>query len=171
MPVSGTRSLRAAIQQLGQPMKRNLRPWTKDELALLGTLPGAEVADLTGRTFGTVWQERRALGIDQLTLRFRRWTSAEDRLVGTAPDADIATNLPARKAPSEADAPFSSASRPDKLNATASPKIDADLTLSIRRNSLPSNPLRVRLRENFDTLSVYRGSLREQIAHARTARL
>src|SRR2546429_211998 len=32
---------------------------------------------------------------------------------------------------------------------------DRRLTLSIPRNSLPPNPLRVRLRENFDTLSVY----------------
>ena len=49
-------------------MKRNLRPWTKDELALLGALPDAEVAELTGRTFGTVWQKRRTVGIDQPAL-------------------------------------------------------------------------------------------------------
>ena len=65
-------------------MKRNRRPWTKDELALLGKLPDAEVAELTGRTFGTVWQKRRALGIDQPALRFRKWTPAEDKLVGAA---------------------------------------------------------------------------------------
>src|SRR5260221_9708674 len=74
-------------------MKRNPRPWKKDELALLGTRPDAEVADLTGRTFGTVWQKRRALGIDQTALQFRKWTPAEDRLVGTALDADIAHQL------------------------------------------------------------------------------
>src|SRR5438552_19137155 len=74
-------------------MKRNRRPWTKDELALLGKLSDAEVAELTGRTFGTVWQKRRALGIDQPALRFRKWTPAEDKLVGTAPDADIAHQL------------------------------------------------------------------------------
>src|SRR2546422_976993 len=74
-------------------MKRNPRPWTKDELALLGKLPDAEVADLTDRTFGTVWQKRRALGIDQPALRFRKWTPAEDKLIGTASDADIAHQL------------------------------------------------------------------------------
>src|SRR5260221_13101463 len=74
-------------------MERNRRPWTKDELDLLGKLPDAEVADLTGRTFGTVWEKRRALGIDQPALRFRKWTLAEDRLVGTALDADIARQL------------------------------------------------------------------------------
>src|SRR5437762_5464796 len=74
-------------------MKRNPRPWTEQELALLGTHPDAEVAELTGRTFGTVWQKRRALGIDQPALRFRKWTTAEDKLVGTAPDADIAHDL------------------------------------------------------------------------------
>src|SRR5207245_9960113 len=74
-------------------MRRNGRPWTKDELDLLGKLPDAEVAELTGRTFGTVWQKRRALGIDQPALRFRRWTPAEDKLVGTASDAQIARRL------------------------------------------------------------------------------
>ena len=64
--------------------------WTKDELALLGTRPYAEVAELTGRTFGTVWQKRRALGIDQPELRFRKWTAAEDKFVGTGHDAHIA---------------------------------------------------------------------------------
>ena len=53
-------------------MIRNPRPWTKHELALLGTKPDAKVAELTGRTFGTVWQKRRALGIAQPALRFRK---------------------------------------------------------------------------------------------------
>ncbi len=74
-------------------MKRNPRPWTKDELALLGTRSDAEVAELTGRTFGTVWQKRRALDIDQSALRFRKWAPADDKLVGTAPDGDIAHQL------------------------------------------------------------------------------
>src|SRR6266568_7251846 len=74
-------------------MKRKRKPWTRDELALLGRLPDAEVAELTGRTFGTVWQKRRALGIDQPALRFRKWTPAEDKLVGTASDAQIARRL------------------------------------------------------------------------------
>jgi len=74
-------------------MKDKPRPWAKEELALLGKLPDAEVADLTGRTLGTVWQKRRALGIHQQDLRFREWTPAEDKLVGTSPDAEIARQL------------------------------------------------------------------------------
>src|SRR5437867_5942660 len=74
-------------------MKRNPRPWTEQELALLGTRPDAEVAELTGRIFGTVWQKRRALGIAQPPLQFRKWTPAENKLVGTAPDAEIARQL------------------------------------------------------------------------------
>src|SRR5437762_11317151 len=74
-------------------MKRNPRPWSEQELALLGTRPDAKVAELTGRTFGSVWQKRRALGIAQPALQFRKWTPAEDRLVGSAPDAEIAHQL------------------------------------------------------------------------------
>ena len=74
-------------------MQRKLRPWTKDELALLGTRPDAEVAKLTGRTFGTVWQKRRALGIAQPALCFRKWTPPEDKLVGTALDVEVARRL------------------------------------------------------------------------------
>ena len=57
-------------------MKRNPRPWTKRELLLLGTRPDAEVAKLTGRTFGTLWQKRRAFGIRQPAFLFRKWTPA-----------------------------------------------------------------------------------------------
>src|SRR5947207_13403520 len=74
-------------------MKRKPRPWTEQELALLGARPDGEVAELTGRTFGTVWQKRRALGIAQPALQFRKWTPTEDKLVGTAPDAEIAYQL------------------------------------------------------------------------------
>jgi hypothetical protein len=71
-------------------MKRDPRPWTDQELALLGTRPEVDVADLTGRAFGTVWQKRRSLGIPQPPLRFRKWAPAEDKVVGTASDAEIA---------------------------------------------------------------------------------
>jgi hypothetical protein len=74
-------------------MKRKPKPWTNRELALLGTRSDAEVAELTSRTFGTVWQKRRALGIAQPALRFRRWTLAEDKVIGTASDAVTAARL------------------------------------------------------------------------------
>ena len=41
-------------------MKRKPKPWTKDELGLLGKLPDAEAAVLSGRSFGILWQKRRA---------------------------------------------------------------------------------------------------------------
>ena len=48
--------------------------------------------------------------------------------------------------------------------------IDGTLTLSILSNSLPPNPLRVHLCKHFDTLSVYRGSLCDQLGRASIAR-
>jgi hypothetical protein len=74
-------------------MKRKPRRWTDAELALLGTRPDAEVAELTGRTFGTIWAKRRVLGIAQPSLKFRKWTPAEDRLVGRVPDEEAAVRL------------------------------------------------------------------------------
>src|SRR5260221_4687812 len=74
-------------------MKRKPRPWTDEELALLGTRSDAEVAELTDRTFGTVWQKRRALGIARPALQFRKWTPTEYKLVGMASDAEIARQL------------------------------------------------------------------------------
>jgi hypothetical protein len=74
-------------------MKRRPKPWTEQELALLGTRSDGEIAALTDRTFGTVWQKRRALGIPQPPLQCRRWTPVEDKLVGTASDAAIAARL------------------------------------------------------------------------------
>ncbi len=46
---------------------------------------------------------------------------------------------------------------------------DTCLTPSIPDNSLPPNRLRVYLRAQFDTLSVYRGSLRDQVGPATRA--
>ena len=69
------------------------RAWTDEELALLGTMSDAEVAERTRRHFGTVWEKRRALGIAQPNLRFRRWTPDEDNLVGTAPLEVVAKKL------------------------------------------------------------------------------
>ncbi len=74
-------------------MKRKPIPWMPEELALLGKYSDAEVAKMTGRHFGTVWQKRNDLGIPQPSLRFRRWTRAEDKQVGTDTDAEIARRL------------------------------------------------------------------------------
>ena len=74
-------------------MTRKSRPWKKRAARSARQLPDAEVAELTACSFGTIWQKRRSLGIDQPALRFRKWTPAEDKLVGTATDAEIARQL------------------------------------------------------------------------------
>lgn len=60
---------------------------------MLGTRPDGEVAALIGRTFGTVWQKRQALGVPQPELKCRPWSVAEDRLVGTASDAEVGAKV------------------------------------------------------------------------------
>jgi hypothetical protein len=51
-------------ERRGLPNPEGGRPgWTKEQLALLGTLPDAEVARRTGRTEGAVTHQRNQLGI------------------------------------------------------------------------------------------------------------
>lgn len=56
------------------------------------------------------------------------------------------------------------------LNPQSSTYFDTHLTLSIPHNSLPLSIFHRTPLENFDTLSVYRGSLCEPVGRARTAR-
>src|SRR3989442_923851 len=55
-------------------------------------------------------------------------------------------------------------------DASMSPNVDGRLTLSIPRNSLPLSTFHRGSLENFDTLSVNRGPLCDQVARARTTR-
>src|SRR5438445_8269544 len=55
-------------QRQAKRMKRNSRPWTKDELALLGTCPDPEVAELTGPHLWHPLAEAPRRGIDQPAL-------------------------------------------------------------------------------------------------------
>src|SRR5262245_33353626 len=94
-------------------MKRNPKPWTKHELALLGTRSDAEVAELTGRTFGTVWQSAKHL--ESLSPHCVSENGHRPRINSSAPlpTRTSPANLAEPKAPSRAGAPFSSASRAD----------------------------------------------------------
>src|SRR5437588_6820127 len=75
-----------------RPMKRNPKPWTKDELALLGKLPDAEIAELTAHLWHGL-AEAAPGSIDQPALKFRKWRPAEDKLLGTAPDSYISDQV------------------------------------------------------------------------------
>jgi hypothetical protein len=76
---------------------RNLVPgfqgprWTAEQLALLGTLPDAEVARRTGRTPNAVRQMRERLGIPNPA--GNRWTAEGLALLGTLPDREVARRL------------------------------------------------------------------------------
>jgi hypothetical protein len=71
------------------------RPWTNEELRLLGKQPDRDMARRFGRSVQAIVTKRHLRGIK----RFigpgdrRPWTSAEDRWLGTAPDYKVAQNL------------------------------------------------------------------------------
>jgi hypothetical protein len=78
------RKIGEASRRRGARPPKGERIWTPDELALLGVLPDAEVAQRTQRTFKAVQQRREKLGI-----RIRRaevWKAAEDELLRTLPN-------------------------------------------------------------------------------------
>jgi hypothetical protein len=63
--------------------------WRAEDLALLGTMPDAEVARRTGRTLDAVQNARTRRGIANCW----EWTEEEIALLGTAPDAEIAARI------------------------------------------------------------------------------
>jgi hypothetical protein len=69
------------------------RPWTNEEVRLLGTQPDAEVGRLIGRPGKAVWAKRKALGIADPPSLVRHWTNDEDRLVLSQPAGDAARSL------------------------------------------------------------------------------
>jgi hypothetical protein len=71
-----------------------LKPWTTQQISLLGKFTDAEVARRTGRAPWLVQAKRRSLGIPVLRDPLHRpWTPAEDALLGTASPRDIARRL------------------------------------------------------------------------------
>jgi hypothetical protein len=76
-----------------EPMKRRARPWTEQELALLGTRSDGRGGQGDRPHVRDGLAEARGLCIAQPTLRFRKWTAAEDKLVASAPDAEIVRRI------------------------------------------------------------------------------
>jgi hypothetical protein len=72
--------------------------WTKEEHALLGTMPDKDVAERIGRPLGAVQARRYAFGVPNVKKRNPmskppRWTPKQDRLLGTMPDTVVARKL------------------------------------------------------------------------------
>jgi hypothetical protein len=69
------------------------RPWTDEEIQLLGTKPDAEVGQLIGRPGKAVWAKRQALGIVNAPSLVRPWTDEEDKVVLALPVAEAAQSV------------------------------------------------------------------------------
>jgi len=69
------------------------RPWTENEIQLLGTKPDAEVGRLIGRSKKAIGLKRFTLGIAMTISLVRRWTNADDQVVLSRPTAEAAALL------------------------------------------------------------------------------
>jgi hypothetical protein len=65
--------------------------WAPEDVALLGTIPDADVARRTGRTAAAVRQKREELGIPNPG--GNRWRAEEIALLGTLPDREVARRV------------------------------------------------------------------------------
>ncbi|HKI32353.1 MAG TPA: hypothetical protein VKA46_10830 [Gemmataceae bacterium] len=65
--------------------------WTREDIALLGTVPDKEIARRTERTVEAVRQKREQLGIPNPA--GNRWTAEAVALLGTLPDREVARLL------------------------------------------------------------------------------
>jgi hypothetical protein len=74
------------------------RPWTEDEIRLLGTKSDFEVGRMVGRPGKAVWAKRQALGIAAPPPLVRHWTEEEDQVVLSKPSAEAAQLLTRTKA-------------------------------------------------------------------------
>src|ERR1039457_5239180 len=68
------------------------RPWTKQEVALLGKLTDADVVKRTGRNCHSVFRKRRSLGISCRRVK-TPLTAAEVKLLGKLPDQEVARRI------------------------------------------------------------------------------
>jgi hypothetical protein len=89
-------------RKMSDAHKRNGRrpgmSWPPEDIALLGAMTDAGVAEQTGRTETAVAGMRERMGIAPFTKRAPRgkptiWTPAKDRLLGTMSDVDLARRL------------------------------------------------------------------------------
>ena len=73
-----------------------VKPWTAEELALLGTEPDAFIARKLERSTLAITKRRVTLGIPAVQYpnsKRRLYTRAEDLLLGTMPDDELARRL------------------------------------------------------------------------------
>jgi hypothetical protein len=80
-------------KNLRRQKKLNARPWTKQESALLGKYPDAEVARRIHRSIIAVQMRRHLQGIACCSPKIRPWTSSEKALLGKLPDRTVAERL------------------------------------------------------------------------------
>jgi hypothetical protein len=73
---------------MARKRKQAQRPWTAEEIAMLGKATDAETARILNRTYESVQAARRHRKIPAFRT-YRRWTSAELALLGTIPDAHL----------------------------------------------------------------------------------
>lgn len=64
-----------------------MRPWTREDDAMLGTAPDAKLVDVLQRTRAAISKRRSVLGIPPF---IRRWTAEEDALLAVLQDAEVA---------------------------------------------------------------------------------
>src|SRR3954465_3017542 len=57
------------------------RPWTEEEIRLLGTKPDYEVGRIIGRPGKSVWAKRKSLGVADPPGMVQSWTEEEDEIV------------------------------------------------------------------------------------------
>lgn len=69
------------------------RPWTIDEIKLLGTMQDADLAAKLGRTRTAVGNQRCERGIPAFSYRSRPWVTSEILLLGKMPDAELAHRI------------------------------------------------------------------------------
>ena len=74
-------------------MKQRYKPWSKRELALLGTDLDHVIAAKLGLATTTICNLRLELGIRAFRPRKRIWTKAETALLGRLPDGAIAAKI------------------------------------------------------------------------------
>jgi hypothetical protein len=65
------------------------KPWTENDLALLGKFTDAKVADRTGHPVGSVKMQRCKLGIPCCDSQRRPWLPEEDTLLGKLSDREV----------------------------------------------------------------------------------
>src|SRR5690348_5465623 len=82
--------------EIGSSESIRNRPWTDEELQLLGTLPDREFAALFGRSLQAIVVKRYVLKIPRYVApgeSGRPWSTEDDALLGTDSDGKIAKQL------------------------------------------------------------------------------